>query len=240
MNKETIIQEAKSLFNTKTIILVIAVVAITYFIIPSKETIQYRNVPVRDDALITKITNEYEKKLKEKQSFIDKLLGQNKPSKPPTGTVGKPDKPPIEPTALPPDTIRTKDTVWVEKHAYAYDFPLSIEVTPRQVKVTTFNPFLMAINANNTKQYIYDGENEDFQLFATQTTDPNSLDGLKMTFDSRFFTFDGVWLCVGAGFPKQWYVSIDAEATFYQRLNVNAKLNSLPYAGVEARWRLFK
>jgi len=147
MTKEKLLTEAKSLFNTKTIILVIAVIAITYFLIPSKETIQYQNVPVQDDALMEKVVKEYEKKLAEKQSFIDKITGQNKPSKPPTGTVGKPDKPPIEPTVVTvTDTLTKTDTVWAEntpQTAYAYDFPLSIEATRSKVTVLTFNPFLM-------------------------------------------------------------------------------------------------
>jgi len=46
------------------------------------------------------------------------------------------------------------------------------------------------------KEYTFTRENEDFELIANKTTEPSSLDGLKMTFDSRFFTFDGVWLGV--------------------------------------------
>lgn len=254
IDKEKIIAEAKSLFNKKTIILIITVIAITvvatYIFLPTKETIKQEIVVQRDDAAIAILTAEYEKKLKDQRSLIDKLTGQNKPSKPPSGTIGKPTKPPIEEDILPPiggtplpgeDTTNTQPTVKDEpKKAYAYDIPFFIKVDRNEISISTQNPYLYALGENYQKQYIYSRDNEDFEIAITKTKSINTLDGIILTFDNRFFTFDGVYIGAGSRFPKQWYLSLDAEFTFVQRLKIIPKITSTPFIGIDARFRLFK
>jgi hypothetical protein len=255
IDKTKVIEQAKSLFNPTTLILIITVIGVTYFVLPSKETISYQDhvIVKPDEAQIARITAEYERKLVEKQSLIDKLTGQNKPSHPPTGTIGKPDKPPIDEDVLPPigvtplpkDTL-IYDTLTVPMESskmekeYAYDFPLSIITDRNEIRILTFNPYLFALGKNYVKSYTFQRDNEDFFIIARHTNNENTLDGITMTFSERFFTFDGVWIGGGSGFPKQWYLSLDAEFTIYQRLKVIPKLTSTPFIGIDVRYRLFK
>lgn len=255
IDKEKIKTEIKSLFNTKTLILIIVVIAIAYFLFPSKtETVyQDRAVPVPDERKIASVIAEYEQKLKDKeQSWLDKLTGQKKPSKPPTGASGRPINPPIEEEKLPgfgetpiggegqDTTLGDTPVVPEPPKAYPYDLPLSIEADNNEIRVVTFNPYLHMMGESYVKLYTFQRDEEDFSLVAQRTINPNTLDGIQVTFDQRNFIFNGVYIGAGTGFPKQWYLSLDAEFTIYKKLKLTPKLTTLPFIGIEARYKLFK
>ena len=251
MNKNKIVESvkttARSLFNTPTLIIIIITVALTYFLLPSKETISYKDKVVvkPDEAKIASLIRDYEKKLTDQQSWYEKLLGQKKPSKPPTGTVGKPDKPPIEEVVLPPigDSTLPSDTIDnqpTQEYAYPYDLALSIDVTQSEINILTMNPYLQKLNKNYVKSYKFPRDEEDFTYIATTSFDENALDGANITFSQRAFVFDGVFIGGGTGIPRQWYLSLDAEFTIYKKLKLIPKITTSPFIGIDVRYRLFK
>jgi len=228
--------------NAKVVILtVIVTLVFVYFFWPSNTiTVPGVRVPyaVVDERAVEDAREEMQEIIDEKQSFIDRLLNLQHIGTPESGEVGRPRTNPIE-TQIITIPIKAGSVDSVQRVVAPYDFPIAVFVETGKVVVLTNNPYLEITGQPYQKTYRYSRETSNFELALVPSYEASGLDGIRLNWKERFFSFDGLYVGAESELPTRFAASLSAEFSMYERLKF--QLTALSYPGVRftARYRLF-
>jgi hypothetical protein len=220
--------------------LVIAIVAtafVTYFFMPSKTVQVEHSITLADtgraaDERIEEAIKERDKVLQE-NGWLKRQLKLAQVQHPVDGAVSDPVKPPIVEIPVKPDTAK-------QVYTYPFDFPISCSVTRNRITFLTMNPFLRYNDKPYVKTYEFDRATSDFDFALIQTEDYQTLTGIVLKSQERFFSFDGIAVGAGAMFPKHFYALLELKFSMYERLSINPRVTSYPEAGIELKYDVIK
>jgi hypothetical protein len=244
MSEKKWYQDAKVIMAV--IIAVVITAFITYLIAPKKTVTETHATMVADTGKAAQrqaqeMTDQFNS-LSEDIGWIKRTLKLAQNQQPVSGGVTNPSTPPINETPIP----KPADTSQPVKPAvlYAYDLPLSGEVTKSKIRFMTLNPYLQYMNLPYLKTYEFDRQTSDFEFATSETRNPDLLDGIKLRTEERFFSFDG--LTVGTGVmlslskERDFYALMEAQFSMYERLHIIPRITSIPQAGMELKYDIIK
>ena len=218
-------------------------IIVMYFIIPRREG--QTNVIVKtvtDSLAIKKTIKDMQAIVDNQQGIIDKLMMKRQAATPVSGDVSKPPVSPIQPTPLPiaaKDSSKDANTVAKPPVLYSYDFPIAAWITKDQIKFLCVNPYLQYIESAYTKTYIFDRNTSDFEYALTPTNESTTLQGIKLNYVQRVFSFDGFYVGAEAALPREYALYGEFDFSFYERLSLSARFTTNPGIATCLAYKIF-